>query len=88
MIPRPQRLPAVSDAAIAGVRARMLGRARQNLDLVAPELLAGSGAPRVTLLVLTHDRPGCWPRLFRSIREHVRLPVKLLVVENHSAPEA
>ena len=70
------------------VKARLLARARQNLAALRPELLSGEGEPRMTLVVLTHDRPEHWPRLLRSLREHVRLPIKLLVVDDHSQPAA
>jgi GT2 family glycosyltransferase len=70
------------------VKARLLARARQHLDLLRPEMLSGRGEPRMTLVVLTHDRPQHWPRLLRSLRDHVRLPIKLLVIDDHSEPAA
>ncbi len=70
------------------VKARLLARARQDLVLLRPEMLSGQGEPRMTLVVLTHDRPQHWPRLLRSLRDHVRLPIKLLVVDDHSEPAA
>jgi GT2 family glycosyltransferase len=70
------------------VKARLLARARQDLDLLRPEMLSGRGEPRMTLVVLTLDRPQHWPRLLRSLRDHVRLPIKLLVVDDHSQPAA
>jgi hypothetical protein len=70
------------------VRARLLARARRNLDLLPAALVAGQGEPRLTLVVVSHDRPQHWPRLFQSIRDHVRLPTRLLVLDNASPPAA
>ena len=76
------------DRGLELVKARLLARARQDLDLLRPELLSGRGEPRMTLVVLTLDRPQHWPRLLRSLRDHVRLPIKLLVIDDHSQPAA
>jgi GT2 family glycosyltransferase len=76
------------DDASEPVRARLLARARQGLALVRPDLLSGGGAPRLTVIVLTRDRPHHWSLLLRSLRDHVRLPYRLLLVDNASAPPA
>jgi GT2 family glycosyltransferase len=96
--PEPAAPPAVGGELAAGdaadlrlerVRARLLARARQDLALLRPELQGDGGRPpRLTVVVLTCDRPRQWRRLLRSIREHVRVPIKLLMVDDHSAPAA
>jgi GT2 family glycosyltransferase len=72
----------------AAVRARLLARANQGLALVRPDLLAGGGEPRLTVIVLTRDRPHHWSLLLRSLRSQVRLPYRLLLVDNDSAAPA
>jgi GT2 family glycosyltransferase len=79
--------PAAAEPA-AAVRQRLLAQARHNLDRLPPAPLAGGGAPRLTVVVLTLDRPGRWPWLLRSLRDHVRLPFELLLVDDGSVPEA
>jgi GT2 family glycosyltransferase len=86
--PEDERPGPASDPGLQQVRARLLARARHDVQLLRPELLGGGGEPRLTLVVLTHDRPEQWPRLLRSLRAHVRLPIKLLVVDDHSQPAA
>jgi len=70
------------------MRARLLARAQQDLARLRPDLLTGEGEPRLTLVVLTLDRPRHWPLLLCSLREHVRLPIKLLVIDDNSQPAA
>jgi Glycosyl transferase family 2/Polysaccharide pyruvyl transferase len=77
-----------ADPPLERVRARLLARARQDLALLRPELLAGDGPPRLTLVVLACDRPGLWPRLLRSLDDHLRMATRLLVIDDHSAPAA
>ena len=63
----------------------------RGLASLRPEILAGvagSGEPRLTVIVLTRDRPHHWQLLLRSLRDHVRLPYRLLMVDNNSAPAA
>jgi GT2 family glycosyltransferase len=91
--PAPRAAPegvavAVADPPLERVRARLLARARQDLALLRPELLGGDGPPRLTLVVLACDRPRLWPRLLRSLHDHVRVPARLLVIDDHSAPAA
>jgi GT2 family glycosyltransferase len=76
------------DSRVEQVRARLLARARRDFVLLRPEPRGGGGPPRLTVVVLTCDRPRHWPRLLRSIREHVRMPIELLVIDDHSAPAA
>ncbi len=70
------------------LRDRLLARANQGLALVRPDLLAGGGEPRLTVIVLTRDRPHHWSLLLRSLRAQVRLPYRLLLVDNNSAAPA
>jgi GT2 family glycosyltransferase len=81
-------LPEAADPRLERLRARLLARARRDLALLRPELLLGGAPPRLTLVVLACDRPRQWPRLLGSIRDHVRLPIKLLVIDDRSAPAA
>ena len=75
-------------AADQGVLARALARGRANLAALPQELLSELTNPRLTVLILTKDRPEYWRRLFASLRENVRIPVRLLLVDDHSQPAA
>jgi GT2 family glycosyltransferase len=70
------------------LRQRLAARAEMWLDLLPAELRTPDGPMRLTILVLTQNRPEDLARLLASLVEQLRLPARLLVIDDASQPTA
>jgi GT2 family glycosyltransferase len=65
-------------------RLTRIGEARAN-DLPS-SARSPTGEPRVTVILLSHDRPGFAANALRSLRAVVAIPYRVLLLDNGSAP--
>lgn len=82
--PPPAVAPVPRTAEVEEVVRRLKARAGAR----PPEVgVAAAGEPRVTVVVLSWERLGETLRALDSIRESVRMPHRVMVVDNNSSPE-
>jgi hypothetical protein len=92
----PARRPAAEAAAelaadlepepLRALRRELVRRGEASLASLPAGLLAGDGEPRVTVAVLSWNQAARTRAALASLREHVRMPIRLLVIDNNSAP--
>ncbi|HJQ22603.1 MAG TPA: glycosyltransferase [Blastocatellia bacterium] len=68
-------------------KAAMLGQAQANLALIADDFYRTHSATNLTIVVLSYGRIGQTLNAIRALKEHVRIPFKLLLIDNHSDDE-
>nr|MDP9122370.1 glycosyltransferase [Acidobacteriota bacterium] len=71
-------------AGLSEIRERLTERAQGSLRLLPESLLSGGGEPRVTLVVLSWNRLDRTLANLASIARSVRLPARLLLLDNNS----
>lgn len=69
------------------IRESLLRRAQRNLALLPAAVFQKSDVIRVTIVILSWGRLEQTLNAIRSIKEHVRIPFKLLIVDNGSGEE-
>jgi GT2 family glycosyltransferase len=75
-------------AALDALRRELIAHAEANLARLPANLLAGGGAPRVTVVMLSWNRAWQTEVALASLRRFTRLPCHLLVIDNNSAAAA
>ncbi|HXO43054.1 MAG TPA: glycosyltransferase, partial [Thermoanaerobaculia bacterium] len=78
--------PAMEPEPLHALRRELVARGEAGLAQLPPRLLDGGGEPRVTVVVLSWNQAARTRAALASLREHVRLPVRLLAIDNNSAP--
>jgi GT2 family glycosyltransferase len=73
-------------APLRALRRELVAKGQAGLARLPASLLAGGGEPRVTVVVLSWNQAGRTRAALASLRERVRLPFRLLVIDNNSAP--
>jgi GT2 family glycosyltransferase len=83
---RPARRADGGPSPLQALRRELAARAEASLALLPAGFLATRGEPRVTVVVVSWNESERTRSALRSVREHVRVPVRLLVIDNNSAP--
>lgn len=76
--------PAQHDDDEDSVREALLHTARQNLQLLPVDFFANHRRPVVTVVMLSWNRLEQTLRAVQALREYVRIPFRLLLLDNHS----
>ena len=88
--PEPEPVPEVDlemePEPLRALRRELVARGVVSLARLPPHLLDGGGEPRVTVVVLSWNQAARTQAALASLREHVRIPVRVLVIDNNSAP--
>jgi GT2 family glycosyltransferase len=71
---------------LRAVRRELAARGAASLQSLPASLLDRGGEPRVTVAVLSWNQAARTHAALASLRELVRLPIRLLVIDNNSAP--
>ena len=71
---------------LRALRRELVAKGEASLGSLPASLLATGGEPRVTVAVLSWNQAARTRAALASLREHVRMPVRLLVIDNNSAP--
>jgi GT2 family glycosyltransferase len=69
---------------VPSLRQRLVEQGNRSLQALPAALLAAGARPRVTIVVLSFNRPERTTACIESIARHVRMPFRLLVVDNGS----
>ncbi len=88
--PPPRRRKSLFEAPTTDVndfRRRLTDAARNSLSLLPGLVNQTGGSPRATIVVLSWNRLERTRALLASLSQHVRMPYRLLVIDNNSAPE-
>jgi GT2 family glycosyltransferase len=84
--PEPVPGPEMEPEPLRALRHELVARGEAGLAQLPPRLLDGGGEPRVTVVVLSWNQAGRTRAALASLREHLRIPVRVLVIDNNSAP--
>ncbi|HXM70797.1 MAG TPA: glycosyltransferase, partial [Thermoanaerobaculia bacterium] len=88
--PEPERGPEpeleMEPEPLRALRRELVARGEASLARLPPSLRDGGGAPRVTVVVLSWNEATRTRAALASLRAFVRIPVRLLVIDNNSAP--
>ncbi len=82
----PGPAPEMEPEPLRALRRELVARGEASLARLPPRLLDGAGEPRVTVLVLSWNQAVRTRAALASLREHVRIPVRVVVIDNNSAP--
>jgi GT2 family glycosyltransferase len=82
LVPEPEMEP----EPLRALRRELVARGKASLAWLPPHLIDGGGEPRVTVVMLSWNQAAATRAALASLREHVRIPVRLLVIDNNSAP--
>lgn len=74
-------------AGVENIRESLLRIAQRNLALLPSAVIQESSVIRVTIVILSWGRLEMTLNAIRSIKEHVRIPFRLLIVDNGSGEE-
>jgi len=78
--------PEIEPGPLRALRRELVARGEAGLAQLPRRLLDGGGEPRVTVVVLSWNQAARTRAALASLREHVRIPVRLLAIDNNSAP--
>ena len=83
------KVPAIAESALRGLDVRPIDIASSKRDPMVrrPVARANGGDPRVTAVILSHDRPELLRQAVRSVTAS-DAPVRALVIDNNSGPPA
>jgi GT2 family glycosyltransferase len=82
----PESEAATATERLPALRRELAARGEASLSRLPASLLGGGGEPRVTVVVLSWNQAERTDAALASLREHVRLPIRLMVIDNNSAP--
>jgi len=84
--PRPGPEVEMEPNPLHALRRELVARGEASLARLPPHLLDGGGGPRVTVVVLSWYQAVRTRAAIASLREHARIPVHVLVIDNNSPP--
>jgi GT2 family glycosyltransferase len=69
------------------VKEKLVERARQNASLIPATFFENQREPEVTIVMLSYGRSDMTLNAVRALRDNVRIPFKLLLIDNNSSDE-
>jgi len=69
------------------IKALVLQQAEKNWAALPEDFLSRHQDLVLTVVMLSHGRPDCTVRALQSLDEYVRIPYRVILLDNHSEPE-